>query len=973
MPLYTCTLLRLWLLLCALLLVLPAQAQRIMLQLPVPGEDGRASVRLEADMPAAFRGNVHIICRQVRRTDSVVVYDLLFPEISLPAGASSRTLLFRNAAAGTGNPVTFSFQRALERLGAMPAGVYLTSLTLQSTDSILLQQQLYHEADSVLTIRSGLKDKLDAIAGNGRQLNAGELLSAGRRQQSHLSKDELSKTSGRMSRRLGRSSGIDMRPVMIAGKSYTELYSEGWYLGRYELLDTRSMQSRITQEAAMLKDNTASLVTSNLEDLQSISGQLRDLYRKSQDKDGDLKGRLELNEYLGNGQEPGAAQNNNYTELYGDIDTKIFDMPVGIAGFYTTQDRHRQAKASYIRLHYDVEAAKSQLLKQVNTYKSKFGEVVAKGKGLEQVYGTYMSSLDNEKNDLLRDLSAQYGISGQTLQQYNGDIDKIVSSENAIDTTKIVGAAGKMAGKQTDSTVAGDKLQKARNAIGKDREQIKKQYDRLVKIQQLYMKYMTLLNQYKEQLHMDSALVYNKLESLSKDKDASYKDMLKAASGLLPEGKVKQFASGLTSFDAGIINQYTSSYTMAGQNLKGLSAGYDLGVVQAGLTVGKTEYVSRDGNVDKYNTWLGKIGFKPAKGHKVELIYYGYSPMVKALEKDQFYQHTDKAANGYKEPVTIISLNYDGQLGKSLLAHMEGASSFKKGQHTALSLDNSALKTSVDYLIPKTTATVKAEWEHLGNAFENNALPYTKAGTERYTLAATTDLFHSFLSVGVQYNYLQQESFSSTGKSTKWGFDIKTHSKRYPSVQLSYKPFSTFRTYSDTLNIPQRPVTGEVWTGRASYQLKRHKNIHRFTLVYNQNKSTADTIRYSSQMLQAAYIYNKGSDAYSVNTGWQSLPLAVNTDGNYSNTNTWMAGIAVNKSLGKQFSGSISEDVAFAAFGLQRMATAAGLSYRMEKQPLVIRLQVRYTNYKTSETAAHKNIYAGMVGVVWQFKTGMKH
>jgi hypothetical protein len=469
---------------------------------------------------------------------------------------------------------------------------------------------------------------------------------------------------------------------------------------------------------------------------------------------------------------------------------------------------------------------------------------------------------------------------------------------------------------------------------------------------------------------MDSALVYNKLEALSKNKDASYKDMLKAANGLLPEGKVKQFSSGLTNLDAGIINQYASSYTMAGQNLKGLSACYDLGIIHAGVTIGKTEYISREGNVDKYNTYLGKVGFKPAKGHNVDLIYYGYSPAIKSLQNDNFYQHTDIAPGGYKEPVTIFSLNYDGQVGKSLLIHSEGAASFKKGENTQLSMDNSATKASIDYIVPKTPVNIKAEWEHLGNSFENNALPYTKAGTERYTLAGTADLFRSFMTLGIQYNYLQQKSFSSIGRNTKWGFDIKTRSKRYPSVQLSYKPFSTFRAYNDTLNISQRPITGEVWTGRASYQLKHLKVIHRFTLVYNRNRSNMDTINYTSEILQTGYIYTHGNNAYNINAGWMSMPATVNEDGKYINIASWFISTALSKTLNKQINGSISEDIALVKYGLQRTATTLGVNYNMGKLPVTLRLQARYTNYKIAEETERKSLYAAMIGMTWRFKTG---
>ena len=75
-----------------------------------------------------------------------------------------------------------------------------------------------------------------------------------------------------------------------------------------------------------------------------------------------------------------------------------------------------------------------------------------------------------------------------------------------------------------------------------------------------------------------------------------------------------------------------------------------------------------------------------------------------------------------------------------------------------------------------------AEWEHIGRLFENNSIPYIRAATERYTVAGKSDFFKKFLTVGIQYNFMKQSTFASTGKSRKWGFDVKTNSRRYPTI-----------------------------------------------------------------------------------------------------------------------------------------------------------------------------------------------
>ncbi|PZF74795.1 hypothetical protein DN068_00945 [Taibaiella soli] len=908
---------------------------------------------------------VTIDCRQVRSKDTIPVYHYVFENVPLNKGPSFTELNFSKA--NNSSNTNQSFIRAITKLGAMPPGIYLTGVSIQSKDSTVKAfKQFYQPVDSNLSYKSPLRISTNELLGGAsKSINNPKNIS----KQIAASKDQLQKQTTRISKKLRSEKGISVHPLMIDGKTYSELYYEEWFLGRYEIVAGKGMQDKIAGEGSMLKDNAGALVHNDLGDFQSVSGELRDLFAKGKDQKEVLKGNVELSQYLGNGQEPGSMQDNNYTEFRAQIDTRVFDMPVGIEGFYTTQDANRQAKASYIRFHYEVATAKEELLQKINTYKSKFGETVAKGQGLQMMYGSYLNKLENEKGSLLDDLSRNYGLSEQSLKNNEGNLDQVLSDlPKNIDTSKLRSTALRQLDEHTDSSKALNKLQTARQKIEKDKAEIQKRYDRIVALEKQYEKYRTLLDQYRTQLHLDSAITYSKIQALEKGDESSYKDLLKASAGLLPDGKVKTFAAGLTHFDAGIINQYESDYTMAGQNLKGMSTGYDFGFVKAAVTLGKTQYVSRDGSVDNYNSYLGKLTFKPFKKQHIELLYYGYSPAIKTLGKDTFYQHSDIAGQSYTEPVTIVSINYQGELTKFLNAQVEGATSMKKGETVQFDMDHSATKTNFDLMIPYTTTQLQGEWEHAGRAFENSTLPYSKAGTDRYTVATTTDLFHSFLTVGLQFNYMEQNNFGNTAYSNKWGFDIATHSKRFPSLQLSYKPFSTFRAYSDTLNVPQRPMTGEVWTGRASYQFKKNKISHRFSVVYNQNSSNMDTIRYASKMVQATYILTLKQDSYTASSGWSQMPVTDTATGKSFDLSTWFMSIGGGRAITSQLSVNLAEEIAIAGFGLQRMSTTAGLQYRFVKWPIMLRLQARYTNYRLTVQSPRTNLYAGQIGMGWQFK-----
>jgi hypothetical protein len=278
---------------------------------------------------------------------------------------------------------------------------------------------------------------------------------------------------------------------------------------------------------------------------------------------------------------------------------------------------------------------------------------------------------------------------------------------------------------------------------------------------------------------------------------------------------------------------------------------------------------------------------------------------------------------------------------------------------------HAAMTHSVDYALPRIPVNVNGTWEHLGNAFENNTLPYIRSGTERYTLGVSADLFRSFLSLKVDYHYLTQENFSATSYNRKWGFDVRTHSRRYPGVSLSYKPFSTFRSLADTLQIQQRPVRGEVWTARSSYQIRRRKQIHRFTVLYNKNSSTADTVSYTMSMTQLGYLYTCKDLNLTLSLSKMDVP------GNFADGNgivsSYMTTVACSKMVGKYLNVTVSPDLAFCAWGVQRQSGTLGLSFTVPNKPIQIRSAFRYSKYRLNEADVPIELYAGNLGLNWQF------
>ncbi len=725
------------------------------------------------------------------------------------------------------------------------------------------------------------------------------------------------------------------------GKEYAALYYKQWFLGRYEVGSKNEMLGAVRKEEDALKGNFSSLIDVNALGRNSVSKQVKGLNKK-EDKKKQIDGQIDLLSNFSTGKETGSGQDNNFQEIYGDIGARVVGLPVRIEGFYTTQDANRKAKASYIRLKYDIDEAKSELNESIGVYKERFQQVSGLKNGINSSYNTYLNQLKGQKTALQREINTE-GMASQP--------------EIKIDTSSLVNRAGVEAGKADSS-----------GKVASSKQKLLEKYQRLEALERKIEKYSALLQQYNDQVLVDSIQNYSKLQKLDNKEDVSYKDMAKAAIGLLPDGKVSRFIAGLTKLDIGILNQYESKYTAAGQNLTGANVGYDWGICKTSFSAGKTQYISREGDVEKYSTYMGRLDMKPAKGQEISLIYYGYSPSKQLLKSNNFIKE-DIGAPSFAGPAHIVSLAYKGKVSRDLEIDHESAASFRQGDaNKKIAKGNTATNTAVEYSINKLGASLKAEWEYVGKQFENQALPYIRSATERYTLGTQASFFRSFLNVGVQYNYLKQSAFSSTGYNVRWGFDVKTVSKRYPSLSLSYKPFSTFRNYADTLAIAQKPMYGEVWIGRTTYQIKKKDINHRFFLMFNKNSSNVDTQSYSTTTVQGGYILMNRKSSFNATAGYSILPFYDSTGGT-SNQSSIFCGIGITRNLSKTVSINFTEDIAFGSSGLQKTATTAGCEYRFVKKPLALRCMIQYNNYKEISAIEQQNIFSGQLGLNWQFKT----
>jgi hypothetical protein len=917
--------------------------------------------------------------------DSVLICRKQAKPQTFKGGLEKQTVVFTS----TDGPAYYQpvFYNILHKTESVPPGSYKVFLDLRNdSGKTIIKRTFVHQVDSALVPTSPLRKELNnTLLPENKAKIAGVDLSAQAKTVNGLASNTakaMDRAGGKIDR-LFKSRGLTSITEKRGGKDYINLYYEDWFIGRYEVELSQPLSTQIKKQRDALTEPISTLATNELESYRSLFSQVKDILKEKKEER-ELTGQIGLTGNWANKQPEYSAAENNYYELRADIQTTVQDIPISIEGYYTTQDRNRTVKGSYIRVHYDAEKAKGELMGLIGGFKNQFAQTLSKGKGLEQVYGSYLDNLKGQEKGLLNDLKKETGVSELNTSALDtaGFKRQITSSltEKITDTAALLSRADTSA---TDSTAklrrTEAKAKLVADSANRVYQKALKRYQQLIALEQKAQKYYTLVEQYKNTNYFDSAAGYAKLADMNNADATTYKQLAKSASSLLPEGKAKKFVSGLTSLDAGIFPKDVSKYTMAGQQMKGLDAGYDLGFCQVGATVGATEFIGRDGTLDKYTAYSGRVLISPSKKQKIALIYYGYSPSKKAInDQDTFFKNVDLAYPTFQKPVHIISATYNGSITKYVTAEGEIATSFKQGSGEKitdrLDADYIAWHASAEGMIPKSTINVKAGYEHAGKNFENSTLPMNMAGTDRLQVGAKGDFFRSFLTLGVEYNHIEQHSFTGTGNNNRWGFEVSTHSRRYPSVALSYKPYTTFRSYTDTLAIPQRPVLGAVWTGRGSYQIKKKGGVSwRFSAVYNKSTAEIDTSSYGSNLIQLNVIYT--TPEYSLtgslgNTDQTANGQATDVPAHIRTTFWMMSGSYV---LNKQMTVSGGYDIGFAPFGLSKYGVNAGCMYRFIKLPVAVRLTGRYSTYRLQEDEDRKKLYSGSVDVLWRFKMKLKN
>ena len=920
--------------------------------------DNKLTQDVYCNVDTAFRGTVSLRCFQMNDiSDSTLLYSKTVKDKQFRKGQNQLKLDFEK-----NGPNTFynkDLRDVVKRLKYTPVGRYRIYLSIACKDTIYKFSYIKY-VDSLLHPDSRIKKDIDDCflpekkrTFLGLSITLPSLNTVGRRKgNTNLG------TQVKLSR-FFRTSKLEYVNGKTGSKSVLHIYSRNWYLGYYELdISSQSKEMKIAAERKKLADNVTGIAKLDVEHTQSLFSQVKDIKRDKNEND-EIQGEIGVSGVLSNGQEEFSESDNNYYELRGMLEVPIMDIPVSLQGYYTSQDRNRKIKSSFWRIHYDTEKAREKLEKLMGGYKNKYSETKAKVGSSEGAYQMFLSQLQGQKSSLLNDIKNQAGID----EVSDKSLDDPATKQRLYD--KVYNAV-ESGGKNDDLARAA----KTKDSVEKIYQDLERKYQKAQELEEKYQKYTKLLDQYKNTMYFDSAVALSKIAEVGNTDDLSYKELVKKSSGILPDTKVNSFITGITNVDIGTFSKDLSNYTMSGQAVKGIDLGYDIGVCEVGFTLGKAQYINRQGYSDNYTTYAGRASRTFAKKHKVSVFYYGYTPDRKMLNDEEFYDNIDIAMPSFRQNVHIVSARYDFEALKMFSGNSEVATSFRKQKEFSSSEtnihDKLAYNLNISALIPKTTIKADAMYRHVGKYFENNSSPVSYSGTEHYQLAADAIIFRSKLGLGGEFNYLEQQSLSYRGGNVKWGVSVKiSPGKRFPSASFSYKPFAAFRSFTDTMNIQQRPMMGAVMTGRVNYTIKRKEYSVMVNGVYTENSSQMDNANYASKLLQLNCSFLRKGLSANIHGGATEMTgsqLAT------QHANTRFVGFGVGANVLNAIGTSLTCQTGFTRSSISRYSVVGSLSYRMHKQKLSVMLNLRYNKYKNPQTEPWKKLYGASVDINWQFK-----
>ncbi|MCW3123059.1 MAG: hypothetical protein JWQ38_2551 [Flavipsychrobacter sp.] len=285
------------------------------------------------------------------------------------------------------------FYGALIRTNSLSPGFYKIFITVYNDKNVY--ETIYtHTIDTSLPASSKIRHDINKrISPKYKAFLSAHTHQNAKGKRSQSSGDILSSRKSKIDK-VARKNELITKYSVNKEKSRVDLFYSDWFVGRYEVNNTKQLSSQIKNQDESSNSDDKDISTDM--DRPSIASQYKKKNTEKKDQT-ETKGEIGLNTNLGKSQDPSSGVDNNYYELRGRIETPICNIPVELEGLYTSQDNHREIKSSYFKAHYDVEKMKEQLNSSMSSYNKKIAETKSKGLGMTQMYKSGISNLEGQK------------------------------------------------------------------------------------------------------------------------------------------------------------------------------------------------------------------------------------------------------------------------------------------------------------------------------------------------------------------------------------------------------------------------------------------------------------------------------------------------------------------------------------------------------------------------------------------------
>lgn len=630
---------------------------------------------------------------------------------------------------------------------------------------------------------------------------------------------------------------IDKKSVSI------EIYADSVYYGRYyisfkDLLDPKFLKQQINNYNSEIKEPLSNLI-SDFDQLQVE----------------ELQGSIGINYEYQNQPDLYSTLNPQNLELYSNLSMPVMGVPININAFYTNQDKNRKIKSSYLNFSYDTEILKQKYLEllEIGTqyYTNRKNESLSLIDNFESKLKNDKVNIETIKNNIKQTLIDEISSGARYL---NDSINKVADSLVLIDDIDSI----KMIYKQikTNKDLVKSKIEELENKV------------------QEYEKYKNIFDRNRKVLNIDSIMYDDKIKYLKEEAldQLNFQQVKSRYNELLGiKNKFSSVTSLLNNLKIGTFSNALSKYTNSGQYMNGVSLGFDIKQVKLDVSTGSVKKNDFNNNTKKINTYSLALSTNLNKNTDISLSVFSYGSSKNELDisnesisKDLISNYVKSKFNEYSKHQYIYSLMHTYAAGN---LRVQSQYAYSTNFHAKTNfIDNSSFNVKAEYVLKTPSVLLGIDYEQIGGEFKNEVQDFLIKSSKLYKAYVATFFLKKKIKLNLSYNYLASDRSNSSLANQKLGVELATKFKSYPNISMSYKPYTTFRSLTDTFQIGQQQLVGSTTATRISYILKQQHHHYTISLNYTRNENKFDTILYDNNVKYLNIQYKNSLKSYSVNT-----------------------------------------------------------------------------------------------------------